>query len=130
MPTPDDRYGPSMNPLLGLSLGRIAVGSLAVANPDMAAKTFQLDATSNPQVPYVLRLFGAREIALGLVTLFAGGKTRRGVIAVGVAVDAADAATAYLALQDGTVTKKTAYTLLAPAVGAVASGLLALVKRG
>ena len=118
-----------MNSLIGLSLGRIAVGTLAVANPAMAAKTFQLDATSNPQVPYVLRLFGAREIALGLVTLFAGGKTRRGVIAVGVGVDGVDAATAYFAMRDGTVTKKTAYTLLAPAVGAVGSGLLALVKR-
>jgi Domain of unknown function (DUF4267) len=118
-----------MNPLIGLSVGRIAVGSLAVANPGMAAKTFQLDPTSNPQVPYVIRLFGAREVALGLITLFAGGRSRRGVIAVGVAVDAADAATAYLALQDGSVSKKTAYTLLAPAVGAVGSGLLALVRR-
>jgi Domain of unknown function (DUF4267) len=118
-----------MNALIGLSLGRIAVGSLAVANPGMAAKTFQLDPTSSPQVPYVVRLFGAREVALGLITLFAGGRTRRGVIAVGVAVDAADAATAYLALQDGSVSRKTAYTLLGPAVGAVGSGLLALVKR-
>lgn len=118
-----------MNPVIGLSLGRIAVGAAAVANPELAARTFQLDPVSNRQLPYVLRLFGAREIALGLVTLFAGGRTRRGVIAVGVAVDAADAATAYLAMQDGTVSKKTAYTLLAPAAGAVASGLLALVKR-
>lgn len=119
-----------MNPLIGLSLGRIAVGSLAVANPDMAAKTFRLGATSNPQVPYVLRLFGAREVALGVVTLFAGGRTRRGVVALGVAVDAADAATAYLALQDGSVSRRAAYTLLAPAAGAVASGLLALARRG
>ena len=118
-----------MNPLTGLSLGRIAVGALAVAKPVMAAKTFQLDATSNPQVPYVLRLFGAREIALGLVTLLAGGRTRRGVIAVGVAVDGADAATAYLAMRDGTVSRKTAYTLLVPAVGAVGSGLMALARR-
>lgn len=118
-----------MNPVLGLSIGRIAVGALALARPDVASKTFQLDAVSNPQVPYVVRLFGAREVALGLITIFAGGKTRRGVIAVGVGVDAADAATAYLALKDGSVSKKTAYTLMAPAAGAVGSGLLALVKR-
>lgn len=119
-----------MNPVIGLSLGRIAVGAAAVANPELAARTFQLDPVSNRQVPYVLRLFGAREIALGLITLFAGGKTRRGVIAVGVGVDAADAATAYLAMQEGSVSKRTAYTLLAPAAGAVVSGLLALAKRG
>ncbi|GAB2453297.1 hypothetical protein GCM10027062_37530 [Nocardioides hungaricus] len=118
-----------MNPLIGLSLGRIAVGSLALANPDLATRTLQLDATSNPQVPYVVRLFGAREVALGLITLFAGGRTRRGVIAVGVAVDAADAATGFLAMRDGTVSRRTAYTLIAPALGAVGSGLLALVKR-
>lgn len=118
-----------MNPVLGLSIGRIAVGALALAKPDAAAKTFQLDAVSNPQAPYLLRLFGAREVALGLVTLFAGGKTRRGVIAVGVAVDAADAATGYLAMKDGTVSRKTAMTLIVPAAGAVGSGLLALVKR-
>jgi len=118
-----------MNPVLGLSIGRVAVGALALARPDAASKTLQLDAVSNPQVPYVVRLFGAREVALGLITLFAGGKTRRGVIAVGVAVDAADAATSYLALKDGSISKKGAMTLLVPAVGAVGSGLLALVKR-
>ena len=118
-----------MNPLLGLSIGRIAVGAVALANPEMAAKTFQLDAVSNPQVPYLLRLFGAREVALGVVTLFAGGKTRRGVIAVGVAVDSADAATAYLAMKDGSVSRKTAMTLLGPAIGAVGSGVIGLLKR-
>ena len=85
----------------------------------MAAKTFQLDPTANPQVPYVLRLFGAREIALGLVTLLARGRARRGVIGLGVAVDAADAATGFLALRDGSVSRKTAYTLIVPAAGAV-----------
>ena len=118
-----------MNPLIGLSLGRIAVGALAVANPGMAARTFQLDPVSNPQVPYVVRLFGAREVALGLVTLFARGRARPAVVGLGVAVDAADAATGFLAMQDGSVSKRTAYTLIVPAVGAVGSGLLALVKR-
>jgi hypothetical protein len=118
-----------MNPVIGLSLGRVAVGSLALANPDMAAKTFQLDPASNPQVPYVVRLFGAREVALGLVTLFARGRGRRGVIGLGVAVDAADAATGFLAMRDGTVSRKTAYALMVPAVGAIGSGLLALGKR-
>ena len=118
-----------MNPVLGLSIGRIAVGAVALAKPEVGAKTLQLDAVSNPQVPYLVRLFGAREIALGLITLFAGGKTRSGVIAVGVAVDAADAATSYLAMKDGSVSRKAAMTLLVPAVGAVGSGLLALVRR-
>jgi hypothetical protein len=118
-----------MNPVIGLSLGRIAVGAVAVANPAMAAKSLQLDTVANPQVPYVLRLFGVREIALGLITLFARGRGSRAVVGVGVAVDAGDAATAWFALQDGSVSKRTAYSLLVPAAGAVGSGLLALVKR-
>ena len=118
-----------MNPVIGLSIGRIAVGSYALANPDAAAKMFQLDPTTNPQVPYMTRLFASREIALGVVTLLARGKAQRGLIGVGVLVDAADAATGYLAMQDGSVTRKTAMTLIGPAVGAAGSGLLALVRR-
>ena len=46
-----------------------------------------------------------------------------------IAVDAADAATGYLAMQDGTVSKKTAMTLIGPAVGATVSGLVGLLRR-
>jgi hypothetical protein len=119
-----------MNPVIGLSLGRIAVGAAAVANPEMVAKSIGVDPVSNPQVPYVTRLFGVREIGLGLATLTIGRGARKGLVGIGVLVDAGDAATSYLALQDGQITKKAALTLLAPALGAVGSGLLALVKRG
>jgi hypothetical protein len=118
-----------MNPVIGLSLGRIAVGAAALANPDASAKLFRLDPTTNPQVPYLMRLFGSREVALGLVTLLARGKAQRGVIGVGVLVDAADAATGYLAMQDGSVNRKTAMALVVPALGATASGVLALFRR-
>ncbi len=119
----------AMNPVIGLSLGRIAVGAVAVADPERAARLFQLDPVSNPQLPYVTRLFGVREVALGLATLMSSGRTRKGMIGLGIVVDAADGATGYLAMQDGTVSRKTAMTLMGPAVGAVGSGLLALVKR-
>jgi hypothetical protein len=119
-----------MNPVIGLSLGRIAVGAAAVANPEMVAKSIGVDAVSNPQAAYVTRLFGLREAALGLATLVTRGRSQKGVIGVGVLVDAGDAATSYLAMQQGQITKKAALSLLAPAVGAVGSGLLALVKRG
>ena len=118
-----------MNPVIGLSLGRIAVGSVALANPETAARLFQLDPVTNPQVPYVTRLFGSREVALGLVTLLASGKAQRGLIGLGILVDGADAATGYLAMQDGSISRKTAYTLIGPAVGAMASGALGLFRR-
>ena len=118
-----------MNPVIGLSLGRIAVGSVALANPEAAARLLQLDPVSNPQVPYVTRLFGSREVALGLVTLLARGKAQRGVIGLGVVVDSADAATGYLALQDGSASRKTALTLIGPAIGAAGAGLIGLLRR-
>ncbi len=118
-----------MNPVIGLSLGRIAVGTLAVASPDRAAKTFQLDATANPQLSYVTRLFGAREIALGLATVLSSGKTRRNLILLGILVDASDVATGYLGVQDGAVSQKTAAALIGPAIGAIAAGATGL-RRG
>ena len=119
-----------MNPVIGLSLGRIAVGATAVANPELAARMFQLDPVSNPEVPYMTRLFGTREIALGVATIATRGKAQRGLIAIGVLVDGADAATGYLAMQDGTVSRKTAMTLIGPAVGAAFSGIVGLLRRG
>lgn len=119
-----------MNPVTGLSLGRIALGAVALANPALAARSLQLDGVGSPQVPYVLRLFGSREIALGVVTLLVRERrARRGLIGLGVAVDAADVATAYVAMREGSVSRKTAMTLVGPAVGAIGSGLVGLLRR-
>lgn len=115
-----------MNPVTGLSLGRIAVGAVSLADPNLAGKLFQLDPVSNRQLSYVTRLFGSREIALGLATLVARGRTRRNLVLLGVLVDAADAGTGYLGIQEGTVSKQTGGALIGPAVGAVLAGLLGL----
>lgn len=118
-----------MNPVIGLSLGRIAVGAVAVANPALAARALHLDGAANPQLSYVTRLFGTREIALGLATLVTTGKSRRTLTALGILVDAADAGTGYLGMKEGVVTQKTALTLMVPAVGAVGSGISGLFRR-
>lgn len=119
-----------MNPVTGLSLGRIAVGTVAMANPQLAARMFQLDAEANPQLPYVARLFGSREVALGVATLVASGRSRTGLVLLGVAVDAADAATGYLGPVEGQVPQRTGMALVLPALGAILAGLLGLrVKK-
>jgi hypothetical protein len=114
-----------MNPVLGLSLGRIAVGTVALARPDVAARTFQLGA-ADPQLSYIIRLFGSREVALGLLTVLADGGTRRTMVLGGALVDAADAATGYLRWKEGAISRKTAIKLIAPAVGAVGAGIASL----
>ncbi len=119
-----------MNPVTGLSLGRIAIGAVSLARPELAGKLFQLNVAENPQLPYVARLFGAREIALGTLTLFARGSARRNLVLVGIAVDAADAGTGYLGIKEGHVSRATGGALIGPAIGAVLSGLVGLrVKK-
>lgn len=119
-----------MNPVTGLSLGRIAIGVGALAAPDLASKLFKLDTTNNPQLPYMLRMFGSREIALGAVTLVSTGAARRKLVAVGIAVDGADAYAGYDAMSTGAVDQKTGIGLVAPAVFAVGAGIVGLFTRG
>ena len=116
-----------MNPVTLLSLGRIAVGVASIAKPDLVARQM----TGQSEDPPVLtQWFGNREIALGLVTLLARGGHRRTLVLTGMAVDAADAATAYAALQSGALPKKLAAPAIAVAMGASIAGLLGLrVKK-
>jgi hypothetical protein len=114
-----------MNPVTGLSLGRIAIGALAIASPPLATRLFRLDGTANPQLPYLLRMFGSREVALGAVTLMAPAAVRRNVVAAGIAVDLADAVAGVMAARDGSVTRPTGAFLTAPAIGAAAAGVAA-----
>ena len=118
-----------MDPVTGLSLGRIAVGAVALARPDVAAGLFGLDVANNPQSPYLARLFGSREIALGALTLASRGTTRRNLVLAGIGVDIADAVTGVLGIQDKSVPMKTGAMLVAPGIGAVLSGIAGLRAR-
>jgi hypothetical protein len=118
-----------MNPVNGLALGRIAIGATALASPSLAAKLFRLDLARNPQLPYLSRMFGSREIALGAITLMAKGKARRKLVALGIAVDGADAFAGYDAMRSGSVSQSVGVGLTAPAVGAVIAGVVGLVTE-
>lgn len=118
-----------MNPVTGLALGRIAIGAVALGNPETAGRLFRLDVAGNPQLPYLSRLFGAREIAMGAVTLLASGTAWRNLVLAGIAVDAADAYAGYRAGREGYVTGTTSGMLAAPALAAVAAGAVGLRSR-
>lgn len=115
-----------MNPVTGLALGRIAIGLLSYSSPALGARLFRLDAAGNPQAPYLSRMFGSREVALGAAVLATSGTARRNIVLAGIAVDTADAAAGYLAGRDGYVSKPTSAFLTAPAVAAVAAGVAGL----
>jgi hypothetical protein len=112
-----------MNPVTLLSLGRIAVGVASIAKPDLVAKQM-MGSAQDP--PVLTQWFGNREIALGLVTLVARGGHRRTLVLAGMAVDGADAATAYSAMNAGSLEKKLALPAIVVAVGAVLAGLLGM----
>ena len=81
-----------------------------------------LDPTA-PQSPYLLRLFAAREAALGVVTLRADGQ-RESLLALGLVVDALDAAAGLSALRSRSAGKATGI-LTGVAAGGVAVGIVA-----
>jgi hypothetical protein len=118
-----------MNPVNGLALGRIAIGATALASPAAAAKLFRLDLTNNPQLPYMSRLFGSREIALGALTLLAKGSARRRLIVLGMAIDGADGFAGYDAMRSGSVPQSVGVSLTVPALGAVVAGAVGLVSE-
>lgn len=117
----------AMNPVSGLALGRVAIGVGAMAAPGLAMKMFRLDPVTNPQLAYMSRMFGSREIALGALTLATSGKAQRNLVLAGIAVDAADAVAGQLAAREGTVSPRTGMFLTLPALGAVGAGLAGVV---
>lgn len=112
-----------MDTITGLALGRIAVGSLSLISPRHAAKAFLLDPELNPQLSYVTRLFGSREVALGVLTLASSGAARRALVQAGIAVDAGDAFTGVAGAASGAVPRPAGALLTLAAVGAVAAGV-------
>lgn len=114
-----------MNPVTSLALGRIAVGVASLAKPELVATSM-----GQAPAPLLTQWFGSREIALGTLTLLASGSARRNLVLVGMAVDGADAATAYAGIQAGQIPKQIGFGLVGVAGFAVVSGLLGLrVKK-
>ncbi|MGA8845237.1 MAG: hypothetical protein WB471_01315 [Nocardioides sp.] len=116
-----------MNSVTGLSLGRIGIGFVSLIKPDLVSSTMGTT-TSNS---LLTQWFGSREVALGAATLLASGGPRRTLVLIGLAVDAADAATAYQAVEREVMPRNLGLALAGVAAGAVVSGLLGLrVKQG
>jgi hypothetical protein len=115
-----------MDPITGLAFGRIAVGTVSLVSPSLAAKLFLIDARANPQLPYITRMFGSREIALGGLTLASSGAARNRLVQVGIAIDGTDALIGLVGAASGRVSKKAGIMLALVAAGAVASGVMGL----
>jgi hypothetical protein len=105
---------------------RIVIGTSSWATPRLAGKTFGLDAIANPQTPYLARLFGARDVALGYGVLTTSGETQRQWLAIGAACDVADAIAGVAGARAGYLPKLTGFLVTATAVVAAGLGVAAL----
>jgi hypothetical protein len=113
----------ALNTLAGL---RLVVGVASWATPRAAGKLFGLDAVANPQAPYLARLFGARDVALGWGALSTEGETQRQWLLAGLACDVADALAGIAGGRGGYLPKLTSALVSGTALAAAALGGAAL----
>lgn len=112
-----------------LAIGRLVLGAVALLFPTLAARLFLLDARRNPQLSYMTRLFAAREIAIGGLSLTAPETAQTTMTGLGIAVDGSDAVAGIAATRAGIVSKPAGVLLTAAALGAMAAGGSVLADR-
>ena len=105
---------------------RLAVGVISYAAPNAGGKLFGLEPAANPQAPYLGRLFGIRDVALGVGTLRARKKAQDNWIEMGILCDAADTVAAFAGGGKGYLSPTTTAMVAAPAIAATALGVIAL----
>jgi hypothetical protein len=111
-----------------IAAGRIAVGASAWLTPNLAGRLFGLDPEGNPQLPYVGRLFGARDVVLGAGVLRSPRKQKENWLAAGFACDVADVAAGILAGARGQLPPASAALVSATAGAFAVAGLLLLQR--
>ena len=98
---------------------RAGVGAAAWMAPGLTGRVMGMETPSSSPVRFVLRLFGARDLAMGAAVLSARNERELDRwVSLGLAVDAADAAASLLAGARGQVPRRTA-VLGALSAGAV-----------
>lgn len=112
-----------MNPKQQLPALRIAIGAGAFAVPKLTAKVFGLTQTDEESM-FLARLFGVRDIALG-VGQVAGGEGGSLWWQLGVVCDLGDAVAAVMMLRGGGP-KRAGVMSAATALSAAALGVMAL----
>ena len=109
--------------LIGL---RASIGASAWIAPGLAGRLFGLDAIANPQLPYVGRLFGVRDVALAAGLQLSSGPSRRLWLQLGILCDAADSVAGILARRNGQISKLSTVLVTAPALLGIGLGIAGL----
>ena len=122
---PDQRARVANAGLLSLAAMRIGIGALAWARPQRAAALFGLPQPDG-QARYLWRLFGVRDLLVGVGTVASTGPRRQAWARVGLACDVADGAAGTLARDD--VGRVSASAMIGVPAAAVAFGTWALTR--
>ena len=101
---------------------RVAIGALAWVRPDVTERLFGM---RSGESRYLWRLFGIRDVAIGLGTLRSSGAQRRTWAKFGLLCDAADGGAAAIGQRQGQLPGSASALVAVPAI-AVGVGALAL----
>jgi hypothetical protein len=112
--------------IAGLVSARSAIGVGAWVAPRLSGRLFGLDPANNPQAPYLARLFGVRDAALGYGLSTSRGAQRSLWLRIGIACDLADAAAGVFAGRRGELSRLATVLVTGTALGAAALGVAAL----
>jgi hypothetical protein len=107
---------------------RMLVGLSSIAVPRQAFRAAGLDTRRNPQLPFMTRMFGVRDLTLGAGALTTSGSERRRWLQAGVLADAVDAAAAVAGIRAGYLSPRTGAVMAGVAIAATALGLVALAS--
>lgn len=100
-----------------LAAGRIAAGVAAWLAPNLSARLMGMQPSASATLG--LRLFGARDVALGVAYLKADQKVREKLLTLGMAVDGGDALAALAAGRRGGIRRFNSLLIAASALAAV-----------
>jgi hypothetical protein len=106
-----------------------AIGASTWLAPRLSGSLFGLDADTNPQLPYVARLFAIRDLALAAGLQLTDGDARRLWLQIGLVCGAADAGAGLLAGRRGELSKLSTILVTAPALLGVGLGVAALRRK-
>jgi hypothetical protein len=109
-----------------IAILRIAIGVISYLAPNLGGKLFGLDPSSNPQAPYLARLFGVRDIALGVGAMQSSGAAQKQLLQLGMACDIADVGAAVFGKRSGYLPAVTALLVGGTAAAAAAMSAAAV----
>ena len=131
-------------PVLALAVGRVAVGATVFAVPSVLARGLGVDAETAQRTAWIARLFGVRDVSLGLALLRISHRSSsrlpaqlggsgvdaalREALVLGALCDAGDAVAVVAALRARTVRPVPALLTIGTALGAVGLGIAVAVR--